>query len=56
MGQRKPFPDAWRGLKDEALAEVSGVKTAIFCHKAGFFAVAKTKEDAIKLAEKAVNS
>ena len=56
MGQRKSFPDTWRGLKDEELAEVSGVKTAIFCHKAGFFAVAKTKEDAIKLAEKAVNS
>lgn len=56
MGQRKPFPDPWRGLKDEELVEVSGVKTAIFCHKAGFFAVAKTKEDAIRLAEKAVNS
>ena len=56
MGQRKSFPDTWRGLKDEELAEVSGVKTAIFCHNAGFFAVAKTKEDAIVLAEKAVNN
>ena len=56
MGQRKPFPDTWRGLKDEQLAEVSGVETAIFCHKGGFFAVTKTKEDAIKLAEKAVSS
>lgn len=56
MGQRKSFPDAWRGLKDEELIESSGVGTAVFCHKAGFFAVAKTKEDAIRLAEKAVNS
>ena len=56
MGQRKSFPDAWRGLKDEELIESSEVGTAVFCHKAGFFAVAKTKEDAIRLAEKAVNS
>lgn len=56
MGQRKSFPDAWRGLKDEELIESSGVGTAVFCHKAGFFAVAKTKEDAIRLAEKAVSS
>lgn len=51
--QRKPFPESWRGLRDEKLAKVSGVETAVFCHAAGFFAVAKTKEDAILLAEKA---
>ena len=38
------------------LKKASGVETAVFCHTAGFFAVAKTKEDAISLAEKAVNS
>lgn len=54
--QRKPFPEGWRGLMDEELARVSGVETAIFCHTAGYFAVAKTKEDAISLAEKAANS
>lgn len=56
MAQRKPFPEDWRGLKGEELVRVSGVETAIFCHAAGFFAVAKTREDAIKLAEKAVDS
>ncbi|MBR3353321.1 MYG1 family protein [Candidatus Saccharibacteria bacterium] len=56
MAQRKPFPEGWRGLRDEELVRASGVETAIFCHTAGFFAVAKTKEDAISLAEKAVNS
>lgn len=56
MTQRKPFPEAWCGLRGRELADVTGVKTAIFCHMAGFFAVAKTKEDAIKLAEKAVNN
>ena len=56
MAQRKPFPEGWRGLRDEELIRTSGVETAIFCHAAGFFAVAKTREDAIILAEKAVNS
>lgn len=56
MAQRKPFPEGWRGLKSKELVRASGVETAIFCHTAGFFAVAKTKEDAISLAEKAANS
>jgi len=56
MAQKKPFPEGWRGLRDEELVRASGVETAIFCHTAGFFAVAKTKEDAISLAEKAANS
>ncbi|MBR3324282.1 MYG1 family protein [Candidatus Saccharibacteria bacterium] len=56
MAQRKPFPEGWRGLRDEELVKASGVETAIFCHTAGFFAVAETREDAISLAEKAVNS
>lgn len=54
MEQRKPFPEAWRGLRGRELADVTGVKTAIFCHMAGFFAAARTKEDAIRLAEKAI--
>lgn len=54
MEQRKSFPEAWRGLRGRELADVTGVKTAIFCHMAGFFAAAKTKEDAIRLAEKAI--
>lgn len=56
MAQRKPFSEGWRGLRDEELKKASGVETAVFCHTAGFFAVAKTKEDAISLAEKAANS
>ena len=56
MAQRKPFPEAWRGLRNEELKNASGVKTAVFCHMAGFFAVAGTKEDAISLANKAASS
>ena len=52
MAQRKPFPEGWRGLRDKELKKASGVETAVFCHAAGFFAVAGTKEGAIALAKK----
>ncbi len=51
---RKSLPEAWAGLRDEELAKVSGVSDATFCHNGRFLAVAKSKEGAIKLAEKAL--
>lgn len=54
--QRKPFPEGWRGLKNADLIKNSGVESAIFCHKAGFFATAKTKDSAVELARRAVSS
>ena len=51
---RKDFPKAWAGLRDEALQKVTGVPDAIFCHRGLFLAVAKSKEGAIKLAELAL--
>ena len=53
---RKNFPASWAGLRDEEMANVSGVPDAIFCHRGLFLAVAKTKEGAIKLAQIAVES
>ena len=53
---RKNFPISWAGLRDEELQKITGVEDAIFCHRALFLAVAKTKEGAIKLAELALNS
>lgn len=50
---RKSLPVKWRGLRDENLQKVTGVKTARFCHNAGFICSAETKEDAIELALKA---
>ena len=52
---RKNFPAPWAGLKDEDLQKVTGVDDAVFCHKALFMAIAKSKEGAIKLAELALN-
>lgn len=51
---RKKLPAKWAGLYAKDLAKVTGVPDAVFCHKARFIAVAKTKEGAIKLAELAL--
>lgn len=47
---RKSLPFAWRGLREEELQKVTGIKTARFCHNAGFIASSETKEDAIQMA------
>lgn len=52
--QRKPLPKAWRGLRGEALAEVTSVEDAVFCHAEGFICGAKSREGALRLAEQAV--
>ena len=51
---RKNFPESWAGLRDKELQKISGVSDAMFCHRALFTAVAKSKEGAIKLAQLAV--
>ena len=52
---KKPFPQEWAGLSGEALAKVSGVSDAQFCHNGRWLANAGSKEGAVKLAEKALN-
>lgn len=51
---RKPFPESWAGKRDYELAGITGVSDATFCHNGRFLSVAKSKESAIKLAEKAL--
>jgi uncharacterized UPF0160 family protein len=53
---RKDLPESWAGLRDADLAKVTGVPDAVFCHRARFLAVAKTREGAIKLAELALTA
>ena len=55
FGQRKSLPEKWAGLNGQELAEVSGVKTANFCHPKRFICGADTLEDAIMLATYAIN-
>lgn len=56
MESRKLFPESWRGLmnNDHKLKELSDVDDFVFCHQSGFFAHVKSKEGAIKLAQKAL--
>lgn len=53
---RKPFPEAWAGLRDKDLQAVTGVQTARFCHNARFLCTTETLEDAIKIANLAINT
>lgn len=53
---KKPLPNAWAGLEGEALAKVTGVEDATFCHKNSWLAGAQTKEGALELAHKALNA
>lgn len=53
---RKKLPEAWGALVNEELQKVTGVSDAVFCHRALFLAVAKSKEGALKLAELALQN
>lgn len=33
---RKPLPEPWRGVRDDALSQVTGVPGGIFVHASGF--------------------
>lgn len=43
---RKPLPESWAGLSDDALAAETGVAEARFCHPGRFLAVARSREGA----------
>ena len=51
---RKPLPEAWRGLRDAALSEASGVDGCVFVHASGFIGRNKTMEGAMEMARKAL--
>lgn len=48
FSQRIKLPEEWAG-ETEKLKDISGVQTAILCHKGLFFARAETFEDIIKM-------
>lgn len=53
---RVSVPEEWKGLCDEELQIVSGVKTASFCHRDGFVGGAETLEDTIKMVNIAIEA
>ncbi|KAJ3219831.1 hypothetical protein HDU67_009019 [Dinochytrium kinnereticum] len=47
---RKPLPEPWRGLRDDALSEKTGIPGCIFVHASGFIGGNSTKENALRMA------
>jgi uncharacterized UPF0160 family protein len=50
------FQKEYLGLHDEKLQNITGIKTAKFIHASGFLASTETLEDAILLAQKALEN
>ena len=53
---RKPLPDSWRGVRDDQLSDVSGIDGCVFAHASGFIGGNKTREGALEMARKAMDS
>ncbi|MNR71816.1 hypothetical protein D3C71_24940 [compost metagenome] len=51
---RRDLPAAWAGLRDQALADLTGVPDAVFCHNGRFIGGAVSKEGAIAMAKLAL--
>lgn len=47
---RLPLPESWRGLRDEALDQVSGIPGCVFVHASGFIGGHRTREGALSMA------
>lgn len=54
FGQRLALPEAWRGLQEEEFSRAAGIADGVFCHPSGFICGARSRESAIRLAEKAI--
>lgn len=44
--------EEWRGIRDEALSALSGIKGCIFVHASGFIGGNETQEGALNMARK----
>ena len=53
---KKEFPKSWAGLENEELQQLSGVNSITFCHKNLFICACKDYNDALKIADIAVNN
>ncbi|XP_026205942.1 UPF0160 protein MYG1, mitochondrial [Anabas testudineus] len=53
---RLSLPEEWRGVRDEALSELSGIKDCIFVHASGFIGGNKTQEGALEMARRTLQA
>lgn len=56
FGNRKNLPAEWAGRTGADLAAVTGVEDAVFCHTAGFYASARTREGITALVQRALSA
>jgi uncharacterized UPF0160 family protein len=54
FGQRLSLPEAWRGLQEADFSKTAGIEDGVFCHPGGFICGARSRESAVRLAEKAI--
>jgi uncharacterized UPF0160 family protein len=54
FANRKSLPAAWAGHSGDDLAAVTGVGDAVFCHTAGFYASARSRDGILALARQAI--
>ncbi|XP_017264427.1 UPF0160 protein MYG1, mitochondrial [Kryptolebias marmoratus] len=53
---RLPLLEEWRGVRDEALSELSGIKGCVFVHAGGFIGGNKTQEGALEMARRTLQA
>ncbi|KAJ3278580.1 hypothetical protein HK104_002210 [Borealophlyctis nickersoniae] len=51
---RKPLPEPWRGVRDQALSDLTGIPGGVFVHASGFIGGNQTKEGALAMATNAL--
>lgn len=51
---RKALPEKWRGVREKALDELTGVPGGVFVHASGFIGGNETREGALEMARRAV--
>jgi len=51
---RKALPEAWRGVRDDKLSQISGIPGCIFVHAAGFIGGNQSFEGALQMAKEAL--
>ncbi|XP_075757714.1 LOW QUALITY PROTEIN: MYG1 exonuclease [Pelodiscus sinensis] len=51
---RLPLPEEWRGVRDEALSQLSGIPGCVFVHANGFIGGNRTQEGALRMARRAL--
>jgi len=52
---RAPFPEPWRGLRDDVLSNKIGIDGCIFVHATGFIGGNKTIEGALEMSRKTLS-